>query len=215
MKCWKLPIQAQGWYLERTPVHSGPMLVLCLAGITMQKNSISKQTNALYHWQCTASHKTIKGQSSLLCNRSSKNTELKMIGENTAGSAQNIQSDSFYFEHFVSWAQKGSYQDSHHFECHSLQVVAQTPLLEAAVQAFLRVPRRQLEHKAPRVWSTARQGSFSIYKMYNSSLTKSRTDRRRLRGVRLSLMQNQKGCDSEDRHRHVPCLNVCPLMGAI
>lgn len=114
-----------------------------------------------------------------------------MIGENTAGSAQNIQSDPFYFEHFVPWTQKGSYQDSHHFECHSLQVVAQTSLLEAAVQSFLRVPRRQLEHKVQRVWSTARQESYSIYQMFNSSLTKSRTDRQRLRGVWLSLTQNQ------------------------
>lgn len=44
MKCWKLHIRVRVLYLECTPVHSGPVLVPCLVGITMQKNSISKQT---------------------------------------------------------------------------------------------------------------------------------------------------------------------------
>lgn len=68
MKCWKLHIRVRVRYVECTPVHPGPVLLPCPVGITMQKNSISKQTNALYLWQCTASHKIIKGHhlSSLL-----------------------------------------------------------------------------------------------------------------------------------------------------
>jgi hypothetical protein len=37
-----------------------------------------------------------------------------------------------------------SYQDSHHFESQSLEAAAHGSLLQAAIQALLRVPRRQL-----------------------------------------------------------------------
>lgn len=46
-----------------------------------------------------------------------------------------------------------SYQDSHHFESQSLEAAAHGPLLQAAIQALLRVPGRQLWKKKG-VWET-------------------------------------------------------------